>query len=89
MSRKRDMEMPSPLAKVVGERIRQSRLARNLSQMALADLLGVEYNVVSDWETGKFTPNPGIRGAIAATLRVPESLLFNCQEGGRREDSDA
>ena len=33
-------------------RIRQARIERNLTQMALADQLGISYQAVSNWERG-------------------------------------
>ena len=36
----------------VARKIREARNARNMTQMALADEMGVSYQAVSNWERG-------------------------------------
>ena len=36
----------------IGKKIKQARLNRNLTQMKLADAMGVSYQAVSNWERG-------------------------------------
>ena len=41
----------------VGRRIRQARIEKNMTQMALADAMGVSYRAVSNWERGNSMPD--------------------------------
>ena len=41
----------------VAQRIREARNARNMTQMALADEMGVSYQAVSNWERGNSMPD--------------------------------
>ncbi len=41
----------------VGRRIRQARIETNMTQMALADAMGVSYQAVSNWERGNSMPD--------------------------------
>ncbi|MBQ3488067.1 MAG: helix-turn-helix transcriptional regulator [Clostridia bacterium] len=41
----------------VGRRIRQARIEKNMTQMALADAMGVSYQAVSNWERGNSMPD--------------------------------
>lgn len=52
----------------IGDRIRDFRQAKRLSQERLADLAGVRIATVSDWETGKNYPE------FAALLKIAEGL---------------
>lgn len=36
----------------VARKIREARIARNMTQMNLADAMGVSYQAVSNWERG-------------------------------------
>lgn len=41
----------------VGQKIREARTARNMTQMGLADEMGVSYQAVSNWERGSSMPD--------------------------------
>lgn len=41
----------------VAKKIRQARIAQNLTQMNLADAMGVSYQAVSNWERGNSMPD--------------------------------
>ena len=41
----------------VARKIREARNARNMTQMALADEMGVSYQAVSNWERGNSMPD--------------------------------
>ena len=43
----------------MGRRIRQARIEKNMTQMALADAMGVSYQAVSNWERGNAMPDIG------------------------------
>ena len=42
---------------VIGQRIKQARLAKNLTQEDLAEKLNVSRQSVTKWESGKSLPN--------------------------------
>ena len=37
---------------MIGKKIKQARIDRNMTQMNLADAMGVSYQAVSNWERG-------------------------------------
>ena len=43
--------------KVVGKTIRQARMNKNMTQLDLADAMGVSYQAVSNWERGNSMPD--------------------------------
>lgn len=43
--------------KAVGKTIRQARMKQNMTQMDLADAMGVSYQAVSNWERGNSMPD--------------------------------
>ncbi len=53
-----------------GELIRAERLARGLTQKALADALHVSDKAISKWERGQGCPDISLLGALAAALDV-------------------
>lgn len=63
--------MPPPTPGFVGERLREARLTRGLRGVQLAELLGVQPQVISSYETGRKTPTPALAEAIAAKLHLP------------------
>ncbi len=60
----------------VGDRIREARQAAGLSQEKLGEKLGVSFQAVSSWETGKFMPGPEHLPALAAALDLSLDALF-------------
>lgn len=55
----------------VGERLRQAREARSLSAVALADLIEVSRQAISQYENGPETPAPAVMSRIMKELRLP------------------
>ena len=41
----------------VGRKIKEARVAQNMTQMNLADAMGVSYQAVSNWERGNSMPD--------------------------------
>ncbi|WP_179138293.1 helix-turn-helix transcriptional regulator [Aristaeella lactis] len=66
--------------KVIGERIKAARLVKGLSQEKLGDLLGVSFQAVSSWETGKFIPDSDHLAALAKALDLSLDALFVDEE---------
>ena len=62
--------------RMIGERIRKARLARGFSQEKLGELLGVSFQAISSWETGKFIPDSSHLTALSAALDLSLDALF-------------
>jgi transcriptional regulator with XRE-family HTH domain len=63
---------------MIGKRLQQLRLARNLSLEALAIKMGgmVTKQAISKYETGKANPTPSVLGKLANALDVSASYLL-------------
>ncbi len=65
----------------LGNRLRQMRKNRNLTQRQLAELVGVTHSVISCYEMGDRTPSPDILRKLAATLHVTSDYLLGIERG--------
>lgn len=65
------------MALTIGEKIKQLRKAKNLSQEALARILGVSFQAVSKWETNVTTPDVGLIPSIASFFGISIDELFD------------
>lgn len=76
------MEKPPPrtpdesIRRRQGDRIRQFREFRELTQQHIANELGVTKAAVSSWECGTSTPRQAHQVALAKALNSPWSALF-------------
>lgn len=61
----------------IGEKIRNLRKQRNLSQEVLAQYLGVSFQAVSKWENGAALPDVTMIPAIASFFEVSTDELFD------------
>ncbi|MBI5894049.1 MAG: helix-turn-helix domain-containing protein [Deltaproteobacteria bacterium] len=61
----------------LGEKIRKSRNAKGLSQKKLADLLGIQYQSVQDWERDKTKPSTGKIPKLCEILDVSSTWLLS------------
>jgi DNA-binding transcriptional regulator YiaG len=55
-----------------GEHLREVRLRLGLTQGTLATLLGVHGGTISNWETGKASPNSWCLGLLSVFATIPE-----------------
>ena len=62
--------------KLIGERIKAARKIRGLSQEQLGEKLGLSFQAVSSWETGKFIPDSDHLPVLAKTLDLSLDALF-------------
>lgn len=60
----------------VGARLREAREARGLTAIALAEILGVTRQSVSQYESGEVTPGPDVMHRILSTLGFPPSFYW-------------
>ncbi len=64
-------------SQAIGDRIRQARQDRNMTQEQLADAVGVTRSAVAQWETGRAGQVTGNLSRVAAVLGVGvEHLMF-------------
>ena len=63
-----------------GKRLRQSRIAKNMTQRQLADLIGVKHNSISDWENDKNKPDPDTIELLCGVLDISPNYLLNATE---------
>lgn len=68
--------MTDEMRRLAGKRIRAARKAKGLSQEKLAERLGVSFQAVSTWETGKFLPDADHLPALAKELELSLDALF-------------
>ena len=71
------VKRPDPVDIEVGHRIRIERLARGLSQTALANQLGVTFQQVQKYEKGANRIGASRLQQIAHILQVPVSFFFD------------
>lgn len=61
---------------VLGDRIREARKKKGLTQRQLADLIGAKHNSISDWENNKNNPDPNTIELLMRVLDVDANLLL-------------
>ena len=66
----------------IGKRIREARQAKGLSQEQLGEKLGVSFQAVSTWETGRFIPDSDHLPALSRELDLSLDALFAESEKG-------
>lgn len=63
----------------VAKRIREARIAKNMTQMHLADAMGVSYQAVSNWERGNSMPDISKLEDLCTTLDITVSGLLGME----------
>ena len=63
-----------------GEKLRQSRLEKKMTQKQLADLIDAKHNSVSDWENDKHTPDPDTIELLCGVLEISPNYLLSINE---------
>ena len=66
---------------MLGEQIRDLRIAKNLSQIQLADRLGVTKQSVSNWENNNILPSVDMLKRIADYFHCSTDYLLEMEEG--------
>jgi len=59
-----------------GEKIKEARKQKNLTQKQLADLIGAAHNSISDWENNKNKPDPDTIELLCGTLGITPNYLL-------------
>lgn len=63
-----------------GNRLRQLRKEKKLTQKQLASLIGVKNSVISFYEVGDRTPSPEVIKKLAVTLHVSSDYLLGIEK---------
>jgi transcriptional regulator with XRE-family HTH domain len=78
-----DRRNPSPLDRIVGQRLRAARELRKLSQERLGEMLGVSFQQIQKYEKGTNRLSATRVHEIAEVLSLPVEVLY---EGSRGAD---
>ena len=70
-----------------GNRLRQLRKDRNLTQQQLAELIGVKNGVISFYELGDRTPSPAVLRKLALALHVSADYLLGIERAATLDAS--
>lgn len=63
-------------AKKLGENLKKIRIRKNVTQVEIAKILGVDRSFVSNIENGKNNPTLSTIANLAKALKVPVDELF-------------
>lgn len=63
-----------------GEKIKEARKQKNLTQKQLADLIGAAHNSISDWENNKNKPDPDTIEVLCGALKITPNYLLASTE---------
>ncbi|MDP8257361.1 MAG: XRE family transcriptional regulator [Candidatus Alcyoniella australis] len=61
----------------IGERLRQIRLARDVTVYSLAGMAGISPQSIYAYESGRSTPTENNLSTLTAILRIPREFFFN------------
>lgn len=65
---------------MIGNKIKQARVEQNMTQMNLADAMGVSYQAVSNWERGNSMPDISKLGDLCKVLNLSVNALLGLEE---------
>lgn len=65
---------------MIGAKIKQARIEKNMTQLNLADAMGVSYQAVSNWERGNSMPDISKLGDLCAALGLTVNQLLGLEE---------
>lgn len=79
---------PTKVDQQVGEKIRELRVAHNLTLSELGQELGISHQQLQKYETGTNRLSAGMLSNVARALRVPIAELFQTSEAGSSDRRD-
>jgi len=88
MMRRRRPKATTAADTAIGARIRAQRLARRMTQIALADALGITFQQLQKYEKGQNRIGAGRLQEIATVLRVPLAALFGSDSAAARSRTE-
>lgn len=72
--------MSSQLTRQIGANLKAARLAKNLTQTELGQLIGRDGFQISRWERGAHQPSDASLFALAEALGIEYSAFFSFEE---------
>lgn len=72
----------------IGDRIKEARLAANLSQKTLSEMTGIQKSTISEYETGKMTPTANAIFQLLKALHVDANFLLQDEVPEIKSDSE-
>ncbi len=72
---------------IVGQRVKYYREKKRIEQMALAEMLGVKSNAISNWEHGRTRPDLDQINTLHSLRIMRFSLFFATRHKGMKKDS--
>lgn len=84
---KRDNMTSESRARIVGERIKQARIYREMSQTDLAEILDVKKQSISKYEKGDMLPSMDIIFRLRGALRFPIEFFYMPYEEDEKKKS--
>ena len=60
-----------------GDRLRQARIDKGLTQKQLADMIGAKHNSISNWENNQNKPDPDTIEIICGVLDIEPNYLLS------------
>ena len=60
----------------IGQAIKELRVKKNMTQVVLAERVGMSVNAVSQWELGKTFPPKDSIARLCEALEVPQSYIL-------------
>ena len=66
---------------MLGDRIREIRIAKRMSQVELAHIIGVTKQSISNWENENIQPSIEMLSRVADALSVSVDFLLDKKEG--------
>jgi transcriptional regulator with XRE-family HTH domain len=77
---KKKQEIAHPVDVLVGRKIREFRVKLDKSQKALGDMIGLTFQQIQKYESGKNRVSASILFEIAKALKTPIAAFFNYSE---------
>ena len=71
-----------------GDKLREIRLARNVSQKQLADVLYISQQAIAKWESNRSSPNPEMINKLADYFGVSVDYLLGREEIKKSPEGD-
>lgn len=79
---------PTKVDQQVGEKIRELRIAQNLTLSELGQELGISHQQLQKYETGTNRLSAGMLSSVARALRVPIAELFQASDAASQDQRD-
>ena len=72
----------------LGEKLRTARIAMNLSQVELAEMVGITERSIYNYEQTATYPKPAVLKRLASALRVSVAYLMDEEETNKHKNID-